>query len=152
MLVVSRNKGEAVTLFDTIAGFIVRVKAIDMEKKTREKAGYVSFAISAGEGYQIRVGDNVFRSLATIDTVVVKVKPKQTIYIEDLFTDDVIQVYVNRTGDWQSSIGFDAPYHYEIYRDEIIPEKYYKSSYATGELKKYEYRKGTWGDQPWVKK
>lgn len=152
MLVVSRNKGEAVTLFDTIAGFTVRVKAIDMEKRTREEGGYINLAITAGEGYQIRVGDNVSRTLATIDTVVVKVKPKQTVYIEDLFTDDVIQVYVNRTGDWQSSIGFDAPDHYEIYRDEIIPEKYYKSSYATEKFKKYEYRKIIWGDQPWIKK
>lgn len=152
MLVVSRNKGEGVTLFDTIAGFTVRVKAIAMENKTREKEGYVNLAISAGEGYQIRIGDNVFRTLATIDTVVVTVKPKQTVYIEDLFTDDVIQVYVNRTGDWQSSIGFEAPDYYEIYRDEIIPEEYYKPFYATEKFKKYEYRKEIWGDQPWIKK
>lgn len=152
MLVVSRNKGEAVTLFNTVDGFIVRAKAIDMEKRTREKEGYINLAISAGEGYRIRVGENVFRTLATIDTVVVKVKPKQTVYIEDLFTDDVIQVYINRTGDWQSSIGFEAPNHYEIYRDEIIPEKYYKPFYATEKFKRYEYRKETWGDQPWVKK
>lgn len=131
MLVVSRNKGEAVTLFNTADGFIVRVKAIDMEKRTREKEGSVSLAITAGEGQRIRVDGKVIRTLATIDTVVVKVKPKQTVYIEDLFAQNDIQVYVNRTGDWQSSIGFEAPNHYEIYRDEIIPEKYYKTPYAT---------------------